>query len=119
MTRQPHGPSIPFENLLNFRDVAQSINNATGNHPILKQGLFYRSARPDEATLTDRRRLLTDFKIRTIIDLCTPTEHLEQARKYAAATTSSSVPVPPEQPPQIPGIAYHAINLNGPPTPTR
>jgi protein tyrosine/serine phosphatase len=55
------------------------------------------------------------LKIKTIIDLRTPTEHLEQARE-AAPTTPTSPAVSSKHPTQafhIPGIDYVDVNFNG------
>lgn len=104
-----------FERLLNFRDVALSINRFSGTH-LLRSGLLYRSARPDEATPSDRQRLLNDFKIKTTLDLRTPTEHLEQARKRTATSTPAAPAVAPKDPlspVRIPEIKYADVNLNG------
>lgn len=104
-----------FTSLLNFRDVGASINHFSPT-PILRPGLSYRSARPDSATPSDRARLLTDYKIKTIIDLRTPTEHIEQARKHAAASTPSQPGAAPKQPlapVRMPEIRYEDVNLNG------
>ena len=113
MAHPPDGRST-FDHLLNFRDVSQSINHTLPNR-LLRPGLFYRSARPDATTPSDRQRLLTSYKIKTILDLRTPTEHLEQAKKYAAATPSAPAisPKDPLAPVRIAGIKYENVNLNG------
>ena len=98
-----------FTNILNFRDVAVSINHITSS-TLLRPGLFYRSARPDAATPSDRHLLTNSYKIQTIIDLRTPTEHIEQSRKHGVS------PATPKDTPsafRIAGIAYKDINLNG------
>ncbi|CAA9964701.1 Protein tyrosine-serine phosphatase [Pyrenophora teres f. maculata] len=107
----------PLKSILNFRDVGQFVNeNAeTGR---LKPGLLFRSARPDEASFQDRQRLLNDYKVKSIIDLRTKTEHIEQAQKHEAARTKASAAVPQTnndvaEPLQITGIDYHEINFNG------
>lgn len=82
---------------------------------------------PDEATPTDQALLTSTFHIRTIVDLRSPTEHLEQAKKLAARTHSQAAGPPTELPtprstsaagtaadlPKIPGIAYREVNFNG------
>lgn len=75
---------------------------------VLKPGLLYRSARPDAATPEDRHRLVHDFKIKTIIDLRTPTEHVEQAKKLKASLASEQ-----DAPNRIPEISYKDVNFNG------
>ena len=96
-------PDIPltFFKILNFRDIAQSTNNFTGQQ-LLQPRKLYRSARPDSAGPRDRQRLISEYKLKTIIDLRTPTEHAEQSRKHGA-----------DIPPRMPGIEYGHVNLNG------
>ena len=106
--------AFALTSLLNFRDVGLSINYYSKTQ-LLRPHLFYRSARPDEVTPSDRGRLLNDYQIKTIIDLRTPTEHIEQARNYAAATARQPavVPAEPLAPVRIPEIRYEDVNLNG------
>ncbi|KAH7077135.1 protein-tyrosine phosphatase-like protein [Paraphoma chrysanthemicola] len=106
----------PLKSILNFRDAGNYVNKVTGNTR-LRTGLLYRSARPDEATIQDRQRLLKDFGVKSIIDLRTKTEHIEQAQKRdAKIKASAAVPQSNDdvaEPLKIPGIAYHEINFNG------
>lgn len=105
----------PLKTILNFRDVGYMINT-TMDSTLLKTGKFYRGARPDEASPEDRTRLVNEYGIRTIIDLRTKTEHIEQARKRDVKIQSSeAVPQTNEvaEPLKIPGITYHEINFNG------
>jgi protein-tyrosine phosphatase len=108
--------SHPLNHILNFRDVAESINHFSST-ALLRPGLFYRSARPDSASLLERQILLDTYKIKTVIDLRTPTEHIEQSRKHAATQPPPSAPAvapkDPLSPFRIPGIKYIDINLNG------
>lgn len=76
-----------FEGLVNFRDIASSINSSA-NKQILKTGLLYRSARPDFMTKNDAQLLHDHFHLRTILDLRTETERLHQHRPNDAAPTS-------------------------------
>lgn len=107
-----------FDNLLNFRDVGAHINTIVGS-PILKPGLLFRSARPDEASPSDRDQLVNKYKIKTIIDLRSKTEHINAAKKRSElkeATQSAAIPSSDDavtQSLQIPGIRYANINLNG------
>ena len=111
-----------FCNILNFRDVGQTINSV-GAGPTtdvrLKTGLLFRSARPDTATSTDRSLILDHYKIKTIIDLRSKTEHINAAKKHSDAVAiaqSAAVPTSDDlvsMPLQIPGIAYSETNLNG------
>jgi len=99
----------PFENLLNFRDVGAFINSVAGSH-LLKPGLLFRSARPDEATPADRHQLVNQHQIQTIIDLRSNTEHINAAKKRAAEQSTSTATATAVR---IPGVQYANINLNG------
>ncbi|KAL4975759.1 protein-tyrosine phosphatase-like protein [Aspergillus desertorum] len=71
----------PFDNIINFRDVGRTINKLAGRK-ILKEGALFRSARLDEASEKDIRRLTDDLHVSTIIDLRSTTEHQMALRKY-------------------------------------
>ncbi|OAP62210.1 hypothetical protein AYL99_04413 [Fonsecaea erecta] len=107
-----------FDNLLNFRDVGAHINNILGVSA-LRPGLLFRSARPDDASVADRDALVNKYKIKTIIDLRSKTEHINAAKKRSAAAVAVQPAVIPSSgnsvsnPVQIPGIRYALINLNG------
>jgi protein-tyrosine phosphatase len=113
-------PEIPFHQLLNFRDIGSTINAFTKTSSV-KSSIFYRSARPDEASASDRAYLTQTLGIKTIIDLRSTTEHIKAAEKYAfvnqppayepAAVIKSDQHV--SSPLRIPGISYTEINLNG------
>lgn len=111
-------PSTPLPSILNFRDVGETINILQGDH-FLRKGLIYRSARPDDASPSDRSALVSEYGIQTIIDLRSATEHIEQAKKRdvdAKLQTSVIVPQRDEKAAdalKIPGIKYQEINLNG------
>ncbi|OMP84965.1 Tyrosine-protein phosphatase [Diplodia seriata] len=110
-----------FEKLLNFRDVSSLLSQP----PKLKSGKLFRSARPDEATPEDQALLSKSYNIHTIVDLRSPTEHLEQAKKLAARARTdehvSTVPTPQSTSasataadlPKIAGITYRDVNFNG------
>ena len=110
--------SYQFDNLLNFRDVGAHINTIVG-HQVLKTGLLFRSARPDEASRSDRDQLVNKYKIKTILDLRSKTEHINAAKKrsevgpgvQSAALPSSDKTVKDSV--EVPGINYAYINLNG------
>lgn len=60
---------------------------------------------------------MKEFKLKTIIDLRTKTEHIQQAQKLDAKTKSSAA-IPQSnddvsEPLKIPGITYHEVNFNG------
>ncbi|CAO2649113.1 Nn.00g100620.m01.CDS01 [Neocucurbitaria sp. VM-36] len=110
------GLRTPLKSILNFRDVSEFVNGVTGTNR-LKTGLLYRSARPDESSLEDRQRLTTEYGVKSIIDLRTKTEHIEQAQKRdAKIKASAAIPQTNDnvaEPLKIPGITYHEINFNG------
>ncbi|KAK4500177.1 hypothetical protein PRZ48_008363 [Zasmidium cellare] len=107
----------PFQKILNFRDIALSTNPNSPNSTPLKPGLLYRSGIPDNATPIDRLRLSQDYNLKTIIDLRTDSEHVEQARKNAKKISTSPVTEPkdPAEALRIPGVRYEYISLNGHP----
>jgi protein tyrosine/serine phosphatase len=106
----------PLKSILNFRDVSEFVNQTTGTRH-LRNGLLFRSARPDEASFQDRQRLSKEFGVKSIIDLRTKTEHIEQAQKHdARIKASAAIPQSNDdvaEPLKIPGITYHEINFNG------
>lgn len=112
------GQDIPFDKLINFRDVARSVEDANGSQKLIR-GKLYRSARPDFISYNDRARLQGTYNIKTIIDLRSKTEHIEAAKKYtqlAQLASSELSPVSNEEaaePLKIPNIKYAEINLNG------
>lgn len=111
----PASGILPFDHILNFRDVGQYTNTISSRR-LLQPGLLYRSARPDGATPSERYTLTATLGIRTIIDLRTPTEHIEAQKTHTATPTPSApglAPRDPQQPLRIEGIAYEDINLNG------
>ncbi|KAB5575447.1 protein-tyrosine phosphatase-like protein [Coniochaeta sp. 2T2.1] len=115
---EANGPLKPtFDNVLNFRDVGETVNTFLGRK-FVRKGVLYRSARLDDATPSDRHRLRDDIGIRTVMDLRTKTEHLNAAKKWKAdlavapvahATSNDAV----AEPLQIPGIEYREIKLTG------
>ncbi|KAI4223838.1 MAG: hypothetical protein L6R36_005118 [Xanthoria steineri] len=108
-------PTSPFKTILNFRDIGQTIN-ALDASLLLRRGLVYRGARPDEATLEDQRSLISNYRIKTIIDLRSKTEHVQQGRKHDARLRDTTTLLPSESaiaPLKIPNVCYHDISLNG------
>ncbi|KAL9131852.1 MAG: hypothetical protein Q9217_000298 [Psora testacea] len=111
-------PSSPFNSVLNFRDVGTTVNGLLPrSSPLLQASLLYRSARPDEASQSDRHALITTYGIRTVIDLRSRTEHIEQMKKRDANIRCASCTPPSDgaapEPVRIPGVKYMDINLNG------
>ncbi|APA09745.1 hypothetical protein sscle_05g045150 [Sclerotinia sclerotiorum 1980 UF-70] len=104
-----------FNNILNFRDVGKTINDFLGQK-LMKEGRIYRSARLDDATISDRQRIKDHYGIKTVLDLRTLTEHDKQAKKRAMdirdpriVNLNSAL----KEPMKIPGIEYIEINVNG------
>ncbi|KAF5025431.1 hypothetical protein F66182_2491 [Fusarium sp. NRRL 66182] len=109
--------SVGLENVLNFRDVGKTVNDFLGARRI-REGLFYRSARPDDATLPDRQLIRDGLGIKTVIDLRTKTEHLNQAKRRKE---QSSIPAfvrsneALAEPLQISGLDYREVKITGRP----
>ncbi|OJZ84113.1 hypothetical protein ASPFODRAFT_304194 [Aspergillus luchuensis CBS 106.47] len=89
-------PGRPFDNIINFRDVGRTINQLIGKR-VLKEGILFRSARLDDASERDKRRLVDEFHISTVVDLRSSTEHqiatnkrLAELAAAAASSTESS-----------------------------
>ncbi|KAF2684975.1 hypothetical protein K458DRAFT_417816 [Lentithecium fluviatile CBS 122367] len=106
----------PLSSIPNFRDVGVFVNDATGSRRV-QAGVLFRGARPDEASFQDRQRLTKDYGLKSIIDLRTKTEHIEQAQKRDAKIKASAL-VPQSnddvaEPLKIPSITYHEVNFNG------
>lgn len=104
-----------FDNILNFRDVGKTINDFLGEKRVA-EGKIFRSARPDDATIEDRRRLKEDYGIKTVMDLRTVTEHVNAAKKRTNDLTIPTILQSNEalaQPMKIPGVNYLEINING------
>ena len=107
-----------FDNLLNFRDVGQYINQITKSS-LLREGLLFRSAKLDATSLADRQKIVNDVGVKTVIDLRSKTEHINAAKKHSeAAKVAQPAAVPSSDkaittPLKIPGLTYADINLNG------
>lgn len=104
-----------FHALLNFRDVGATVNGQLSRR-LIREGLLFRAARPDEATLADRHRLRSHYAIRTVMDLRTKTEHLEAARKRRR---DAAVPALLQSndalagPVKIDGVDYREVKITG------
>lgn len=108
--------SKELSSILNFRDVGCTINQESGSESI-REGLLYRCAQPDDASHEDRIRLRDVYKIKTVIDLRTRTEHIQnekkrEARQSAAAATDDSSAQSIE-PRKVSGIEYAEVNFIG------
>ncbi|KAK6952265.1 hypothetical protein Daesc_006800 [Daldinia eschscholtzii] len=104
--------SLAFDNILNFRDVGKTINDYLGRK-VVREGVLYRSARPDDASPADRKKLRDELGIRTVVDLRTKTEHLKQAQKRRASALPPHSGAALTEPLQIPGLRYRAIKVTG------
>ncbi|KAL7918161.1 protein-tyrosine phosphatase-like protein [Trichoderma austrokoningii] len=91
----------------NFRDVGKTVNQYLGERRI-REGLFYRSGRLDDATAADKELIRDELEMKTVIDLRTKTEILKQIKKHQLETGQSST-----DPLQIQGLTYHGIKING------
>ena len=111
-------PSTPLSTILNFRDISQTINTLHESH-LIREGIIYRSARPEAASPEDRVALTSRYQIRHIIDLRSTTEHIDQAKRRTASVKiqASAISPPNEEKAvdvvKIPGVKYYKINLNG------
>ncbi|KND93551.1 Tyrosine-protein phosphatase [Tolypocladium ophioglossoides CBS 100239] len=109
--------TIQLHRVPNFRDVGKTVNSFLGQKRI-REGVIYRSARPDEATQEDKRIIRDELGIKTIIDLRTKTELLEQAEKHRRrpnGLVSSESSAAPAHPQRISGIHYQEIKIVGRP----
>ncbi|EXM07766.1 hypothetical protein FOIG_02706 [Fusarium odoratissimum NRRL 54006] len=109
--------SVGLENVLNFRDVGKTVNDFLGTRRI-REGLFYRSARPDDATLSDRQLIRDELGIKMVIDLRTKTEHLNQAQRRKEQSNIPALVKSNEalaEPLQISGLDYRQVKITGRP----
>ncbi|UKZ94160.1 uncharacterized protein TrAFT101_009041 [Trichoderma asperellum] len=91
----------------NFRDVGKTVNQFLGERRI-REGLFYRSGRLDDATAADKNLIRDELEVKTVIDLRTKTEILKQIKKHQLESGQSS-----GERLQIQGLNYHGIKING------
>ncbi|KAJ5084357.1 hypothetical protein NUU61_008936 [Penicillium alfredii] len=114
MTRQSSidlaSPDRPFDNIINFRDVGRSVNQFCGAQ-ILQESVLFRSARLDDASERDTRRLTEELHISTVIDLRSQTEHQMATRKRRAENASSDDDFPEK--PVTPGADEHILSIPG------
>ncbi|KAE8376823.1 protein-tyrosine phosphatase-like protein [Aspergillus bertholletiae] len=82
-------PDRPFDNIINFRDVGRSINRLMGKK-VLNEGVLFRSARLDDASERDKRRLADELHLATVIDLRSSTEHQMATAKLHAETGAAA-----------------------------
>jgi protein-tyrosine phosphatase len=107
-----------FEQILNFRDVGSTIRSISSTSK-LRDGILYRSARPDNATGQDRTKLTRQYGVQTILDLRSKTEHINAAKRRSDIAGLAQPSVIPSSdsavatPLKIPGIRYEEISLTG------
>ncbi|KAI1663018.1 protein-tyrosine phosphatase-like protein [Daldinia decipiens] len=94
--------SIAFDNIDNFRDVGKTINDHLGRQ-VVREGVFFRSARPDRASPEDRTKLRDELGIRTVVDL----RNKNEQQRHRAGLTKALAPG------QIPGLKYREIKVTG------
>ncbi|KAH7318744.1 tyrosine/serine protein phosphatase [Stachybotrys elegans] len=97
-----------LEAVINFRDVGKTVNQFLGQRR-LREGVFYRSALPDQATLRDRKAIASELGIKTIVDLRSDTEKLEEAERFQVSLQERRESYPL----RMPGLAYHDIKVLG------
>ncbi|KAF5391155.1 hypothetical protein D9757_003080 [Collybiopsis confluens] len=70
----------PFVGIHNFRDVGKVINALNqGKTPIrIREGILLRSGRLDGATHADTQLLIEQYRLKTVIDLRTKSEHVKR-----------------------------------------
>ncbi|KAE8163169.1 protein-tyrosine phosphatase-like protein [Aspergillus tamarii] len=120
MTSHPRSSSVdldspdrPFDNIINFRDVGRSINRLMGKK-VLNEGVLFRSARLDDASERDKRRLTDELHIATIIDLRSTTEHqMATAKLHTETGTSASPNNNTDHLFQLPHVRRQLISLTG------
>ncbi|KNG87263.1 putative tyrosine/serine protein phosphatase [Aspergillus nomiae NRRL 13137] len=106
-------PDRPFDNIINFRDVGRSINRLMGKK-VLNEGVLFRSARLDDASERDKRRLTDELHIATIIDLRSTSEHqMATAKLHAESGTSAPPNINTDHLFQLPHVRRQLISLAG------
>ncbi|EGR44931.1 uncharacterized protein TRIREDRAFT_5737 [Trichoderma reesei QM6a] len=95
-------PEAQLQKVPNFRDVGKTVNQFLKKRTI-REGLFFRSGRLNDATAADRQLIHDQLGIKTVVDLRTKTEILKQIRKHRRSEVDE----------KIPGVEYHGIKING------
>ncbi|KAJ6463343.1 protein-tyrosine phosphatase-like protein [Mycena sanguinolenta] len=81
-------PTTKFTGIYNFRDVGLVVNSL-GGKKLINEKFILRSGRLDDATPADRE-LLSEYGLRTVIDLRTKSEHIKQTEALAAKNRSAN-----------------------------
>ncbi|KAJ7802215.1 protein-tyrosine phosphatase-like protein [Mycena olivaceomarginata] len=106
----------PFTGIYNFRDVGHVVNSLGGTR-LIRDKFLYRSGRLDGATPADREKLVSEYDLRSVIDLRTKSEHIKQTQtlkaknRYLAAANvnlQTDAAVPDQGP-----WTVHKINFAG------
>ncbi|PHH81190.1 hypothetical protein CDD80_24 [Ophiocordyceps camponoti-rufipedis] len=109
-------PAHPLQGVTNFRDVGKTVNCFLGRR-LVREGVLFRSARPDDATPHDEAVLRDDLCLKTVIDLRSQTELRQQAAKTPpdAGTITSFIRslIFAPQLRRIEGFDYHEIGVTG------
>ncbi|KJZ75548.1 hypothetical protein HIM_05011 [Hirsutella minnesotensis 3608] len=109
-------PIIELRQVRNFRDVGYTVNCFLGRK-LVREGVFFRSARPDGAGAEDEALIRDRLGVKTIIDLRTETEHRQRTRKQQPdASESASLAKEPSQDaysPSVNGVAYKPVKVIG------
>ncbi|EHA19223.1 hypothetical protein ASPNIDRAFT_225619 [Aspergillus niger ATCC 1015] len=105
-------PGRPFDNIINFRDVGRTINQLTGKR-VLKEGIIFRSARLDDASERDKRRLVDEFHISTVVDLRSR-YYLSQLNSLLFEPTATASATPTDiHLPDLPTVTRFPVSLTG------
>ncbi|KAJ7193985.1 protein-tyrosine phosphatase-like protein [Mycena haematopus] len=75
-----------FTGIYNFRDVGHVVNILSGRK-LVHERFILRSGRLDDATPADRE-LLSEYGLRTVVDLRSKSEHIKQTQALAAKNRS-------------------------------
>ncbi|EGE77162.2 tyrosine/serine protein phosphatase [Blastomyces dermatitidis ATCC 18188] len=106
-------PDRPFDNVLNLRDVGVHINRLCGTR-VVREGVLFRSARPDNASKSDRHRFAEELRLASIIDLRSTTEHnIAANRQLATQLSNGNAESPPASQPQSIANDEHLVQLPG------
>ncbi|KAL1680764.1 cytochrome P450 [Schizophyllum commune] len=113
-------PRSPFETILNFRDVGETVNVLHGS-PILRPGVLFRSAQPSTASDEELAILTDKYKLRSVLDLRTQSELDVAARArqnahitadFSSLNSTTSSP-PPAESINVPHTSTYYASLTG------
>ncbi|KAL1708582.1 cytochrome P450 [Schizophyllum commune] len=113
-------PRSPFQTILNFRDVGETVNVLHGS-PILRPGVLFRSAQPSTASDEELAILTDKYKLRSVLDLRTQSELDVAARArqnahitadFSSLNSTTSSP-PPAESINVPHTSTYYASLTG------